>query len=374
MNGLDKTLELLSPPFSFTVGQVGMGNVGSTIATMYLAAGINVIGFDEDQTTRQNAPETIRGHLSRLERFQLLEGTVSEAMERLTVADSLGGIAPCAMVTEAVFEDPVIKREVFGKLSEIVEPNTILATNTSSLNPASFSNGIPNPERFATTHYLKPADVALLLEVGPATEHTSPKLVDGLIKFFEKIGKRPVRVNRLPWIINPLQFSLLDAAMRLYDDEVSAKDIDGIVKGLAPYWLDNGLKPLPEEFYEKRFAVALWRSVNYRAEELKTKNVASREDIEYTLKALAQRWKVLGVLGGADAGGLPVFKSIYENFANHGLFLPPVPETLATLAGQGRLGWKTRAGFHDYSPEEIDNNSDQLVRGMVESRRAFRGR
>ena len=371
MDNLDETLGLLTPPFNFTAGLVGMGNVGGTIAAMYLAAGIDVIGYDEDQRTRKDGPETIRGHLSRLERFKLLKGTASEAMGRLTVAGSLDDMESCATVTEAVFEDRAIKQEVFGKLSSIVGPNTILATNTSSLDPISFSQEISHPERYAVTHFLKPADVALLVEVGPATENTSPYLVDNLTSFFQSIGKRTVRVNRLPWIINPLQFSLLDAAMRFYEDEVPAKEIDDVVKDLASYWLDNGLKPLSEELYERRFAVDLWRSVKYRAEELETRNVASHKDIEYTLKALAERWKVLGVLGGADAGGLPVFKNIYAIFATRGLFLPPVPETLANLVQQGRIGWKTMAGFHDYSPKEINDYSDQLVRGMVETRKAF---
>jgi 3-hydroxybutyryl-CoA dehydrogenase len=210
------------------VGVVGLGTMGAGIAQVCLQAGLEVVGREVSPELGQKARERIDHYLSRgVEKGRLTQEEKDEALDRLTLVTELGGLGSCQLVIEAAFEDLEVKRELFGELERSVEPEAILATNTSALSVTEIAAATTSPERVVGMHFFNPAPVLPLVEV-IRTAHTSDEIFDTAYAFAERIGKEPVACNDTPgFIVNRILIPLLNDCVRVLDESrVTPEDVD----------------------------------------------------------------------------------------------------------------------------------------------------
>ncbi len=210
------------------VGVVGLGTMGAGIAQVCLQAGLEVVGREVSPELGERARGRIDHYLSRgVEKGRLAQEEKDAALGRLTVVTGLADLASCQLVIEAAFEDLGVKRELFGELERIVEPDAILATNTSALSVSEIAAATATPERVVGMHFFNPAPVLPLVEV-IRTAHTSDQVFDRAYAFAQRLGKEPVACNDTPgFIVNRILIPLLNDCVRVLDEaRVAPDDVD----------------------------------------------------------------------------------------------------------------------------------------------------
>ncbi len=187
------------------LGVVGAGAMGAGIAQVGLTSGLQVILFDLDADAMAKATKDIHGRIARLvDKGQLPAGAVEDARARLTLATSLADFAPADFVVEAIIERLEPKQQLFVQLEAIVAPETVLASNTSSLPIAAIAKGCANTARVCGLHFFNPVPLMRLVEVivAPATSADTAARAAALS---ERLGKVPVTVKDGPGFLVNLQ-------------------------------------------------------------------------------------------------------------------------------------------------------------------------
>jgi 3-hydroxybutyryl-CoA dehydrogenase len=210
------------------VGVVGLGTMGAGIAQVCLQTGLDVVGREVTPELGEKARERIDHYLSRgVEKGRLSQDDKDAALGRLTLVTDLADLGSCQLVIEAAFEDLGVKRELFGELEKVVEPNAILATNTSALSVTEIADATSSRERVVGMHFFNPAPVLPLVEV-IRTALTSDEIFDAAYAFVQRLGKEPVACNDTPgFIVNRILIPLLNDCVRVLDESrVTPEDID----------------------------------------------------------------------------------------------------------------------------------------------------
>jgi 3-hydroxybutyryl-CoA dehydrogenase len=210
------------------VGVVGLGTMGAGITQVCLQAGLEVVGREVSPELGEKARTRIDHYLSRgVEKGRLTQEDKDAALDRLMLVTELADLGSCQLVIEAAFEDLGVKRELFGELERSVEPDAILATNTSALSVTEIAAATTSPERVVGMHFFNPAPVLPLVEV-IRTAHTSDQVFDTAYAFAERIGKEPVACNDTPgFIVNRILIPLLNDCVRVLDESrVTPEDVD----------------------------------------------------------------------------------------------------------------------------------------------------
>jgi 3-hydroxybutyryl-CoA dehydrogenase len=210
------------------VGVVGLGTMGAGIAQVCLQTGLDVVGREVTPELGEKARERIDHYLSRgVEKGRLSQDDKDAALGRLTLVTDLADLGSCQLVIEAAFEDLGVKRELFGELEKVVEPNAILATNTSALSVTEIADATSSRERVVGMHFFNPAPVLPLVEV-IRTALTSDEAFDAAYAFVQRLGKEPVACNDTPgFIVNRILIPLLNDCVRVLDESrVTPEDID----------------------------------------------------------------------------------------------------------------------------------------------------
>lgn len=180
------------------VGVVGAGAMGEGIAQVAASGGLDVIIFDTRAGAATSACENIGQRLAK----KAAEGKLSESeadatKARLKAATALTDLAGCDVVIEAVVEDLNIKRMLFSQLEEIVRPDAILASNTSSIPIGAIATPLKHRKRVAGLHFFNPVPVMKLVEVIGGPE-TTPEVIDTLLALSKTLGRTPVVVKDTP--------------------------------------------------------------------------------------------------------------------------------------------------------------------------------
>ncbi len=210
------------------VGVVGLGTMGAGIAQVCLQAGLEVVGREVSPELGEKARERIDHYLSRgVEKGRLTQQEKDAALDRLILVTDLADLGSCQLVIEAAFEDLEVKRQLFGELERSVEPDAILATNTSALPVTEIAAATTSPERVVGMHFFNPAPVLPLVEV-IRTANTSDEVFVTAYAFAERIGKEPVACNDTPgFIVNRILIPLLNDCVRVLDESrVTPEDVD----------------------------------------------------------------------------------------------------------------------------------------------------
>jgi 3-hydroxybutyryl-CoA dehydrogenase len=215
------------------VGIVGAGTMGSGIAQLAAESGFDVILWDMNESFVNNGYNRIASQLERrVERGKLTAEQKDEILARIRKVTDLQELKDVEAVIEAVVEVMDVKKDIFSKLDEIVGPETILATNTSSLSITVIAEATKRPDRVAGMHFFNPAPVMKLVEVVRGYK-TSDDTVEKLKQLARDFNKEPIEVKKdYPgFIVNRIMMPHLLEAIRLYEDGVaSIEDIDKAVK------------------------------------------------------------------------------------------------------------------------------------------------
>ncbi|OMI88350.1 3-hydroxyacyl-CoA dehydrogenase [Streptomyces sp. M1013] len=220
-------LDLSSP-----VAVVGTGTMGQGIAQVALVAGHPVRLYDAVPDRAREAADAIGARLDRLvEKERLTNAERDAARARLTAAETLDGLAGCALVVEAVVERLDVKQELFRALEDVVGDDCLLATNTSSLSVTAVGGALRVPGRFVGLHFFNPAPLLPLVEVvsGFATDAASATRAYETARAW---GKTPVSCADTPgFIVNRIARPFYAEALAVYEDRgADPATIDAVLR------------------------------------------------------------------------------------------------------------------------------------------------
>jgi 3-hydroxybutyryl-CoA dehydrogenase len=214
------------------VGVVGLGTMGAGISEVLARAGLSVTAVDVDAAAVARG----RGHVEQsteraVGRGKLESAERDEILGRIRWSTSLEDLAAAELVIEAVPERLELKTEIFGKLDAICPPDTILATNTSSLSVTEMSVATGRPSRVIGMHFFNPAPVMKLVEV-VRTVVTEPSVVEDVEALAARLGKVDVTIgDRAGFIANALLFGYLNHAVSMFENRyASREDIDAAMR------------------------------------------------------------------------------------------------------------------------------------------------
>ena len=215
------------------VGIVGSGIMGAGLAEVVARAGFDVIVRSRSRAGAAAVVDGVTASLERLVAKGKLEAADRDAtLARLQATDHLGRLSDCDLVIESVVEDLATKRELFAELEQIVKPDGILATNTSTLPVVELAMATERPDRVCGLHFFNPAPIMKLVEVvRPIT--ASDDTVKSATTFATMCGKDAVEVvDRAGFVVNALLFPYLNNAVRMLENGTASRDdIDTAMRG-----------------------------------------------------------------------------------------------------------------------------------------------
>jgi 3-hydroxyacyl-CoA dehydrogenase len=172
-----------------TVGVVGGGLMGTGITIALLNAGLAITMVEMRGDALANAAAMIRKTIGRdVEKGRISQAAADARIGAFSGATTLEALVDVDLVIEAVFEDMTVKKQVFSALDAIVRPNTILASNTSTLDLDAIAALVKNPSRVVGLHFFSPANIMRLLEVIRGRE-TAQDVLATAMAFGKRIGK-----------------------------------------------------------------------------------------------------------------------------------------------------------------------------------------
>jgi 3-hydroxybutyryl-CoA dehydrogenase len=278
-----------------TIGVVGCGLMGAGIVEICAKAGFQVIASDVNDDLLQKGMGRLRGSLQKaVDKGKLAADVMQAVVGRITATTDLEKFSACQLVIEAITENLDLKKQLFAELDRVCPPDTILASNTSSLNITSIAAATRRPEQVFGLHFFNPVPVMPLLEIVQALLTNADTMALGRV-LGEKLGKTVVIAKDRPGFIANLLFIpyALDAIR----------------------WYDAGL--------------------------------ATKEDIDTTMRLGFNH--PMGPLTLVDFVGLDtmlfIADAMYDEFKDARYAAPPL---LRRMVGAGLLGRKSGRGFYQY--------------------------
>jgi 3-hydroxybutyryl-CoA dehydrogenase len=216
-----------------TVAVVGTGSMGRGIMQVAAQGGLRVIAFDTAHPAAMKAKDFIAGMLARsVEKGSLSRADADAALARITIASDLDELAKAHVVVEAVVERLDVKQELFAKLEAITAPDTILASNTSSLPITAIAAKCERPERVAGLHFFNPVPLMKLVEVVPGLKTAMP-VTEALMVVARRMTREPVLCTDSPgFIVNHVGRAYGPECARILSEGIASHDeIDRIMTG-----------------------------------------------------------------------------------------------------------------------------------------------
>ncbi len=250
-------------------GVIGAGNMGAAIAEVLAFNGLDVVIKDINLNVTAKGVERIRRileqnagyqekraekEISRIEKLgvKLTEeqknvikktlaptfptSEVETTLSHITQTDKWSDFNGCDIVIEAVFENEAIKKETFKSVSEFLDDEAILASNTSSLSITSLAVNAKHPENVIVTHFFNPPYTLPLVEIVPALQ-TSDKTVEETYAFISGLKNHrgsmvPIKVKEVPgFVVNRILVPVMNEAIQILDEGIASKeDIDKAMK------------------------------------------------------------------------------------------------------------------------------------------------
>ena len=219
-----------------TVGVVGAGTMGNGIAQVCAAAGLDVIMQDIGDEQVERGLKTITGSLDRLiKKDKIGEAEKQATLAKITTTTALADLAGVDVVIEAATEKEALKLDIFRQLDDLCQPQTMLASNTSSISLTRIAGVTQRAERVVGMHFMNPVPMMALVEVIRALQ-TSDETYEVIHELSEFIGKVPVEAKDSPgFVANRILIPMInEAAYVYYEGLASAEGIDEIMKlGMA---------------------------------------------------------------------------------------------------------------------------------------------
>ena len=207
---------------------IGGGTMGLDIAQVFARSGYDVVVRDiKDEIIKASEARLNKGLDKLVAKGKLDEAGKKAITDKISFTVDLAAAADADLVVEAAIENLEIKKSVFAELDALCKPETILASNTSSISITAIAAATKRADKFIGMHFFNPATVMKLVEVIRG-EHTSEETFQAIWELSEAIGKTPVEVNEAPgFVVNKILIPMINEGACLLETGVaSAEDID----------------------------------------------------------------------------------------------------------------------------------------------------
>ncbi|MEY3709928.1 MAG: 3-hydroxybutyryl-CoA dehydrogenase [Burkholderiaceae bacterium] len=211
-----------------TIGVIGAGTMGSGIAQAFSAKGFSVILQDVSNAALEKGVATISNSLDRLIKKGV--ATADEKVQTLKHISSTTNVADLAkadLVIEAATENESVKIKILQGVEAVLRPETIIATNTSSLSITKLAAATKRPDKMVGMHFFNPVPMMALVEIIRGLQ-TSESTVDAVTELAKAVGKTPIGVkNSAGFVVNRILCPMINEAIFVYSEGLaSAAEID----------------------------------------------------------------------------------------------------------------------------------------------------
>jgi len=277
------------------LGVIGAGMMGSGIAQVAAQSGLSVFLVDKDETALEKGKGKIQSILEKdVARGRMSTEKAQSTIEQINFSTDLSALRECKFVIEAVFEDPDIKADIFRQVSNIVSDDCLIASNTSTLPISDLSKSVSKPERFVGIHFFSPVQRMALVEIIKSRQ-TNDQSVSQAFDLVRKLRKTPI-------IVNDSRFFYANRCIIPYINE----GVSMVGEGYHPALIENAAKQIGMP--------------------LGPLQLIDETSLELAVHIATASREALG-------------DDYMENDADRVVF---------KLAGIGRLGRKSNAGFYEY--------------------------
>ena len=211
---------------------IGTGTMGAGVVQAFAQANMPVVMKSRTQASLDKAVSKISKSLAKLvEKGKVTQEYMDSVMANISTTVDYADFADADLVIEAASEDMNLKKEVFAELAKICKPETIFATNTSSLSITEIAAITDRPTQFIGMHFFNPAPVMKLVEVIKG-QMTSQETSDKIFALATEMGKTPVMVEEAPgFVVNRILVPMINEAVGIYAEGIaSVEDIDSAMK------------------------------------------------------------------------------------------------------------------------------------------------
>ena len=214
------------------IAVLGAGQMGNGITQVAACAGYDVVMIDIKQEYLEKGLTAIENSLSRVvKKERMTQQEADDALSLISVATEKVAAADADLVVEAIPEIPELKFSTFAELDSICKPESILASNTSSISINAIADATNRPDRVIGMHFMNPVPVMKLVEIINGKE-TSSEVTELVTEASERMGKVPLACNDSPgFISNRILCPMINEAILALEEGVAEPEaIDGIMK------------------------------------------------------------------------------------------------------------------------------------------------
>ncbi|MCB0347009.1 MAG: 3-hydroxybutyryl-CoA dehydrogenase [Bdellovibrionales bacterium] len=212
-----------------SIAVIGAGQMGAGIAQVMGAAGYSTLLHDQSAEAVERAMQGIAKRLARaVEKEAITQSDADAALGKIKAASALEDLASADIVVEAIIENEAIKLKLLGKLDEICKPETLFATNTSSISITKLAAGTKRPDQVVGMHFMNPVPVMKLIELirGLQTSDATYEVIRDLTL---KLDKTPVtaKFDYPGFVVNRILIPMLNEACFVLQEGIATpEDID----------------------------------------------------------------------------------------------------------------------------------------------------
>jgi len=221
------------------IGTVGLGLMGSSIATCILAAGHEVTSLVLTMQEARTAQKRILGFLEELSAEGLLSSPPEYVIQRITITDDILLLEDHEVVIESITENVDAKKEIYRQLEQILSPTAIIGSNTSAIPVSVLQEGLEHPERLLGIHWAEPAHITRFMEV-ICGKDSDIKYAQQIVTLAESWGKEPSLLKKdiRGFITNRIMYAMLREAFNLVENGYATpEDVDRSLRNDLGYWI-----------------------------------------------------------------------------------------------------------------------------------------
>ena len=207
---------------------LGAGTMGMGIAQVFAEAGKTVIVRDIAEELNKRGEGVVTKNMEKkVAKGKITEDEKNAVLGRISFTLELADAKDCDLVVEAAIEVLDIKKSIFKELDEICKPETILASNTSSISITAIAAATKRPEKVLGMHFFNPAPAMKLVEVIRGAR-TNDETFKAVYDCAAEVGKSPVEVGEAPgFVVNRILFPMINEAIMVLENGIASKeDID----------------------------------------------------------------------------------------------------------------------------------------------------
>ncbi|MDD6816882.1 MAG: 3-hydroxybutyryl-CoA dehydrogenase [Firmicutes bacterium] len=214
------------------IGVLGTGTMGAGIIQVLAQNGYEVVMRARRESSVEKGIATVTKNLDKMVAKEKITAEEKEAiLSRITGSTDINIIADADLVIEAATEDMESKKALFAELDKLCKPETIIATNTSSLSITEIAAATGRPDKVIGMHFFNPVPAMKLVEIIKGLA-TSDETRDTIVALTEALGKTPVEVEEAPgFVVNRILIPMINEGIGILADGVAdAKGIDTAMK------------------------------------------------------------------------------------------------------------------------------------------------